>query len=88
MTAINRVGGAGEIDQQLKALAVLPEDRLKSQHPYNGSQPPVTPVPRQLTPLPASVGTRHMHGTQTYSQGDAYTHKKVNNSLNKLSQKR
>ena len=44
--------GAGEMAQQLRALAALPEDLSSiSQHPHGSSQLSITPVPGDPAPL-------------------------------------
>lgn len=39
-----------------------------SQNPHSGSQPSITSVPGDLTPLLTSKGTRDTHIVQTYMQ--------------------
>lgn len=51
--------------QQLKVL-VFVELRFCSQHPYDGSQSSITPVPGVLTLLLNSIGTEQARGTYLY----------------------
>ena len=60
--------GAGEIDSQLGALpnscrgaGLVPSTQMQA---HNGLF--ITPVPGDLVPSLASMGTKHTHGTHTY----------------------
>jgi hypothetical protein len=53
-----RVGGAGEMAQQLRIIAALPEDWLNSQHLHGCSQPSMTPVPGHRIPFSGSCVSR------------------------------
>lgn len=39
-----------------------------SQHPHGDSQPFLTPIPGNQSPLLASAGSRHTRGTKAYMQ--------------------
>ena len=56
------------MDQQLRVLATLTEDRDSAHNTHISSQLPVTPVPGDPILSSVSVGTRHAHGTHTYMQ--------------------
>lgn len=61
---IHVVSGAGEMAQQLQAMAVESKGpRFNFQDPHGDSQPSVTKVPGDPMSLLAFVGTRHTQGT-------------------------
>lgn len=60
--------GAGENAQQLKGLAVLAEAWVQFQHPHDGSQLLVIPVPGTSGTLSWPLRALHAHGAQIYRQ--------------------
>lgn len=71
----NTVSGAGEMVQELRALAALVEDpRFGSQKPTWNLQPYITPVPggpRLLT----SEDTKHTCDVYIYTKANGHAHK-------------
>ena len=53
------------MDQRLNIHCSSSRSRFNTQHPHAGSQPPITPVPRDLTP---SSDLTYMH-THTHTHG-------------------
>jgi hypothetical protein len=51
---------------------------FNSQQLDGGSQPSVTPVSGDLTPLQASIGTRFVHGAKTCIQAKTSIYIKIN----------
>lgn len=49
--------------------------RTSFQHPRGGTQSSTVPFLRHLTPSQASTVIRHLYGSHTQGQVDAYTHK-------------
>lgn len=65
--------------QQLGELVVLPSDQVHFLAPtwHGDSQLSVTRVPGNLKLSLASMGTKHVHGAQTYLQANTHPHKIV-----------
>lgn len=56
-------------------VAFAKGSKFDSQHPHGGSQPPITPVPGDLTLLSDLHELLHTDGTHTYTQACTHTSK-------------